>query len=192
MFNISRAHNQISSHRIFPCCLLRLASSLSPLFLHGAFLANLECVCCPWSQLLMSPRVTRSSARLAVDPSSEPPPSNSTRTSISTRKRKASNNQGLGSSLRDSASDSSTTSVARKAKRHKPEVTTETISRPGGNTRRRTAAQEAEMSPTASSSKSAADTGSTMGTSTGSGSSSKRKGSRSKKPPPGRSDPPGK
>jgi E3 ubiquitin-protein ligase TRIP12 len=131
----------------------------------------------------MSSRVTRSSARLAAEPPSEPSPAISTRASASTRKRKAPDHQPSSPLQENTGTEATSHSSARKRKRPKVnESSTATAPQPR-STRRRGAIAEPEMSNAASSSKHTEDSNPNTGAGIGAGASaSKRKAGRNKKP----------
>lgn len=129
----------------------------------------------------MSSRVTRSSARLAAEPPSEPSPAVSTRASTSTRKRKAPDHQTSSPLQENTGPEVAPHSSTRKTKRPKVNDNPSLTATQARNTRRRGAIAEPEMSNAPSSSKHADDSNTPTGAGVGA-SSSKRKGSRSKKP----------
>jgi hypothetical protein len=128
----------------------------------------------------MSSRVTRSSARLAGEPPSEPSPPISTRASTSTRKRKAPDHQASSPAQEGTASDLTPRSSARKIKRPKVDENLTATVPQARSTRRRVAVAEPEMSNTATSSKHTEDPNPNTGPGAAA-STSKRKAGRSKK-----------
>ncbi|ERF71837.1 hypothetical protein EPUS_01752 [Endocarpon pusillum Z07020] len=129
----------------------------------------------------MSSRVTRSSARLAAEPPSEPSPPLSTRASTSTRKRKAPEPQTSSPLQENTGPEATPHSSTRKPKRPKVNDNPSITAPQARSTRRRGAIAEPEMSNTPSSSKHADDPNTNNAAGLGA-SSSKRKGGRNKKP----------
>ena len=129
----------------------------------------------------MSSRVTRSSARLAGELPSEPPPPISTRSSTSTRKRKAPDHQASSPIQEGAGSEVTPRSSTRKTKRPKVDENLAANSPQARSTRRRVAVAEPEMSNTATSSKPTEDPNPNAGAGAAAP-TSKRKANRSKKP----------
>lgn len=129
----------------------------------------------------MSSRVTRSAARLAVDPNSETTPAISTPVTASTRKRKAPDPQTSTPLHPSPGAETSTRSSTRKAKRPKINETPTAAATVVRSTRRRGAIAESEMSNSASSSKPTDDPSPNIDANAGA-SAAKRKSGRNKKP----------